>query len=378
MRADPADRHDGRLVSVVVPAHNEEATVAAFVERTAKAFAELGRPWELVYVDDGSTDGTADAIRAVQRSEPRVRLISQRRNLGLTEALNRGFREAAGEIIVFLPADLESDPAVDIPLLLGKLDEGYDVVSGWRQGRRDGKRIASRVANWTCRLLFGLDVHDMNWIKAFRREVTDGFALRSSWHRYMLVLALNEGWRIGEVKVPYRPRQAGRSKFGFSRLPVSFIDVVTLKFLLTFQRKPMLFFGAIGSGMIGAGLLLWAYLLWRFLSSHTQYRPLMLVAGIAMLAGLLVVLVGFLAELVVNVSERVDQLERRLQAAAEARSASQAAAVPSSSNSIIHSRDSSASTSAGPAGSKGASATTSTPSRTPRPAGVKSDKNPTA
>ncbi len=277
MRADsdsPSRSPDGRLVSVVVPAHNEEATVSTFVERTAKAFAELGRPWELVYVDDGSTDGTAAAILALQRSEPRVRLVSQRRNLGLTEALNRGFREAGGEIIVFLPADLESDPEVDIPLLLGKLDEGYDVVSGWRQGRRDGKRVASRLANLTCRLLFGLDVHDMNWIKAFR---------------------------------------SGRSKFGFSRLPVSFIDVVTLKFLLTFQRKPMLFFGAIGSAMIGAGALLGAYLAWRYLSSHTQYRPLMLVAGIALLAGLLVVLVGFLAELVANVSERVERLERQLE-----------------------------------------------------------------
>src|SRR6266542_2337840 len=276
---------DGQLVSIVVPAHNEEATVGTFVERTAKAFAQLGDAWELVYVDDGSTDGTAEAVEAAGAAEPRVRLVRQRRNLGLTEALNRGFREARGEVIVFLPADLESDPLVDIPLLLGRLDEGYDVVAGWRQGRRDGKRFASRLANVTCRMLFGLDVHDMNWIKAFRREVT----------------------------VPYGPRQAGRSKFGFSRLPVSFLDVVTLKFLLTFQRRPAIFFGALGSGMIGAGVLLWAYLLWSFLSSHTQYRPLMLVAGIAMLAGLLVILVGFLAELVVNVSERVERLERRLE-----------------------------------------------------------------
>jgi len=303
---------DGQLVSIVVPAHNEEATVGTFVERTAKAFAQLGRPWELLYVDDGSTDGTAAVVEAAGAAEPRVRLVRQRRNLGLTEALNRGFREARGELIVFLPADLESDPEVDIPLLLGKLDEGYDVVAGWRQGRRDGKRFASRVANFTCRLLFGLDVHDMNWIKAFRREVTDALALRSSWHRYILVMAQSEGFRIGEVKVPYKPREQGRSKFGFSRLPVSFLDVVTLKFLLTFQRKPIIFFGALGSGMIGVGLLLWAWLLWSFLSSHTQYRPLMLVAGIAMLAGLLVILVGFLGELVVNVSERVDRLERRL------------------------------------------------------------------
>jgi glycosyltransferase involved in cell wall biosynthesis len=300
------------LVSVVVPAHNEETTVGVFVERTAKAFAQIGRPWELVYVDDGSTDDTAAMVAAIAEVEPRVRLVRQRRNLGLTEALNRGFREARGDVIVFLPADLESDPQVDIPLLLDKLDQGYDVVAGWRQGRRDGKRFASRLANVVCRALFGLDVHDLNWIKAFRREVTDALALRSSWHRYILVMAQNEGFRIGEVKVPYQARQTGRSKFGFSRLPVSFIDVVTLKFLLTFQRKPIIFFGAVGLTMIGAGAVLWAYLVWSYLSTHTQYRPLMLVAGIALLAGLLVILVGFLAELVVNVSERVERLERRL------------------------------------------------------------------
>src|SRR6266496_1493741 len=136
---------DGRLVSVVVPAHNEEATVARFVERTAKAFAQLGRPWELLYVDDGSTDGTAAAVEAAARAEPRVRLVRQRRNLGLTEALNRGFREANGEVIVFLPADLESDPEVDVPLLLDKLDEGYDV---WPAGGRAGATASASPAAW--------------------------------------------------------------------------------------------------------------------------------------------------------------------------------------------------------------------------------------
>ena len=305
----------GPLVSVVVPAHNEAGTVASFVEATAKAFASLDRDWELVYVDDGSTDATAAEVEAAAAGEPRVRLVSQRRNLGLTEALNRGFREARGETIVFLPADLESDPESDIPLLLDKLDEGYDVVSGWRQGRRDGKRFASRLANFTCKVLFGLDVHDMNWIKAFRREVTDALALRSSWHRYILVMAQNEGFRIGEVKVPYAARQAGRSKFGFGRLPVSLVDVVTLKFLLTFQRKPMLFFGAIGSALLAASAVSGVYLGWLWFSSHTQRRPLLLAAGIGALAGLLILLVGFLAELVVNVSERVERLERRVERA---------------------------------------------------------------
>jgi glycosyltransferase involved in cell wall biosynthesis len=304
---------EGQLVSVVVPAHNEEATVARFVDKTAKAFAQLGYAWELVYVDDGSTDHTAERVLEAARDEPRVRLIRQRRNLGLTEALNRGFREAYGDVIVFLPADLESDPEVDIPIMLDKLAEGYDVVAGWRQGRRDGKRFASRLANLTCRWLFGLDVHDMNWIKAFRREVTDSLALRSQWHRYMLVMAQSEGFRIGEVPVPYKARESGRSKFGFSRLPISFIDVVTLKFLLTFQRRPIVFFGGLGATMMGLGVLAWLYLGVLYLATNTQKRPLMLIAGIALLAGLLIVLVGLLGELVVNVSERVERLERRLE-----------------------------------------------------------------
>jgi len=317
--ADSAVAVAPRLVSVVVPAHNEEDTVAAFVAKTANAFARVGGDWELVYVDDGSTDGTAATVAAAAAGEPRIRLIRQRRQLGLTEALNRGFREARGDVIVFLPADLESDPEIDIPILLDKLAEGFDVVAGWRLGRRDGKRVASKLANVTCRLLFGLDVHDLNWIKAFRREVTDSLSMRSSWHRYILVLAQNEGFRIGEAKVPYKRRESGRSKFGFRRLPVSLMDVITLKFLLTFQRKPILFFGAVGAGMMGTSLAVLLWLVYLWVDSRTQQRPVLLAAGIGMLAGLLVILVGFLAELVVNVSERVEKLERRLTAASAAR-----------------------------------------------------------
>ena len=169
---------------------------------------------------------------------------------------------------MFLPADLESDPEMDVPLLLGKLDQGYDVVAGWRQGRRDGEA----VANVACRLLFGLEVHDLNWIKAFRREVTDGLALRSQWHRYILVMAHREGYRIGEVKVPYRPREAGRSKFGLGRPPVSAIDVVTSSSCSPSSASRSSFRG-LGSALIGAGLLVWAYLGWLFLATQTQRRP---------------------------------------------------------------------------------------------------------
>jgi glycosyltransferase involved in cell wall biosynthesis len=222
--ADPAAEHrryQAELATVVVPAHDAEAMVAEFVEKAAKAFAKLGCASELVYVDDGSTDPTAERLEQSARDDPRVRLIRQRRRLGLTEALKRGFREARGDVIVFLPADLESNPEVDIPIMLDELADGYDVVAGWRQGRRDNKHFASRLTNLTCRWLFGLNLHDMNWIKAFRREVTGSLSLRSQWHRYMLVMAQAEGFRIGEVPVRYKAGAAGRSKFPLSRLPTS-------------------------------------------------------------------------------------------------------------------------------------------------------------
>jgi len=299
-------------VSVFIPARNEEGNITPLMESIATCFAEHDINGEVVLVDDGSSDGTrAEALACAERF-PFLQVISHRRNLGLTAAMRTGFRHCRGDIIIFLPADMESHPDEDIPKLLAKIAEGYDVVAGWRQGRRDRKVLASSIYNMVSRRLFNVDAHDMNWIKAFRREVVDGMHLRSDWHRFILMIAASQGYRIGEVKVNYYPRRIGRSNFGILRIPVSFLDVLVVKFLLTFSRKPMLFFGSLGLLTIGAGGLTLIYLLWLWLSQHTQQRPVFTFAVFMIVAGLLLFLVGFLAELVVSQAERLDELEERL------------------------------------------------------------------
>ncbi len=255
-------------VSVLVPARNEAENVPELVARVGRAFADLGLPeggGELVFVDDGSTDSTGAIADGLCAENSFLRVIHHRRNQGLTAALRTGFQAVRGELILFLPADLESDPVTDIPLLLGKLDEGYAAVSGWRQGRKEGKVFASAIYNATSRWLFGLTLHDMNWIKGFRREVIETLPpLRSDWHRFLMHIAAHQGYRIGEVPTPWQRRRAGRSKFGFSRIPISFLDVIVIWFLLTFSAAPMRFFGGIGLGalLISAAAYLFLLVLW--------------------------------------------------------------------------------------------------------------------
>src|SRR4029079_17566536 len=164
----------------------------------------------------------------------------------------------------------------DIPKLLGKLNEGYDVVAGWRQGRNDGKMFASQIYNNISRALFDVQAHDMNWIKAFRREVLDDLHLRSDWHRFILHIAAEKGYRIGEGPVNFYPRQKGKSNFGITSIPVSFLDVLVVKFLMTFSRKPMLFFGGLGALSILSAFLIWIYLTILYFNTpgNMQQRPL--------------------------------------------------------------------------------------------------------
>jgi glycosyltransferase involved in cell wall biosynthesis len=299
-------------VSVLIPAYNEEGNVTQVIDKVAKAFEARGVDGEVVLVDDGSTDGTSHEAAACAARYPFIKVVSHRRNLGLTEALRTGFRHVSGDIIILLPGDLESDPEEDIPKLLDKLAEGYDVVAGWRRGRRDHKIMASKIYNFVSRLLFNVQAHDMNWIKAFRREVIEGLYLRSDWHRFILMIAASQGYKIGEVTTNYYPRRQGKSKYGLGRIPVSFLDVLVVKFLLTFSRKPMIFFGALGSALILAASGIGVYLLHQWFTRVRQLRPVFTFGVILALAGLIIFLVGFLAELVVDQHERIEELERMI------------------------------------------------------------------
>jgi glycosyltransferase involved in cell wall biosynthesis len=301
-------------VSVFVPAHNEVDNLEPLLERIEQGFAARGVRGEVVLVDDGSTDGTGEAAEVLQARYGWLQVIRHRRNQGLTEAMRTGFRAVRGDIVLFLPADLECHPDEDIPKLLDKLDEGYDVVAGWRQGRTGGKIFASGVYNSVSRWLFGLDVHDMNWIKGFRREVIESLPpLRADWHRFVLMLAASQGWRVGEVATQWYPRYSGQSHYGFSRIPGSFLDVLVVKFLLTFRRKPMRFFGGLGALLVGIAVGIGAYLLYLWVTIGRQQRPVFQFAVTLALAGLLLFLVGFLAELVVSQSEQIEEMARELE-----------------------------------------------------------------
>ncbi|MBI1295352.1 glycosyltransferase [bacterium] len=313
--AAPDTGVEGALhLSVVVPARNEEGTIDAVVRRSFAAFDEMGCRGEVLVVNDGSSDGTPRILAALQQEFAHVTVFSNRRSQGMTAALQRMFAASRGDIVILIPADMESDPLLDVPALVRHMEEAdLDVVAGWRQGRRDGKVLASSIYNFVMRCLGGVDVHDGNWIKAMRREVIESLPpLRSDWHRFLLMIAAHQGFRIGEVKTFYRPRQAGSSKFGFSRIPISFLDVLVVRFLLAFSRAPMRFFGGLGLTGIIVSLITFLYLTGLYVFAATQQRPIFIAAGILAVISVLLLLVGFLAELIVSQTERIDELERRL------------------------------------------------------------------
>ena len=300
-------------ISVVVPARNEEATIAAVVERSYAAFAALGRSGEVLVVNDGSSDRTGAVLADLALRYSTLRVFTHRRSRGLTAGLQTMFRASQGEIVILIPADMESDPLLDVPALVTHL-EAYDldVAAGWRQERNDNKVLASRIYNSVMQAIGGVQVHDGNWIKAMRREVVDSFPpLRSDWHRFLLMIAAHNGYRIGETPTFYQPRPAGSSKFGWERIPKSFLDVLVLKFLLTFSEAPMRFFGGLGLVGLAVSVLTFGYLAGLFLFAQTQQRPIFIAAGVLAIISVLLFLVGFLAELIVSQGERITVLERR-------------------------------------------------------------------
>jgi len=303
-------------ISVVIPARNEERTIAQVVKRSYQAFEELGCTGEVLVVNDGSHDGTGAVLAELKQQHPTLQVFTHRRSQGMTAALQTMFSASRGEIVILIPADMESDPLLDVPALVRHLEEqDLDVVAGWRQGRRDSKVLASQVYNVVMRTMANVPVHDGNWIKAMRREVIENLPpLRSDWHRFLLMIAAHQGFRLGEVPTYYQPRPAGSSKFGWERIPISFLDVLVLKFLLTFSQKPMRFFGGLGLGGMLLSLLTFLYLTGLYVFADTQQRPIFIAAGVLAIISVLLLLVGFLAELIVSQGERIEVLEQRLKA----------------------------------------------------------------
>jgi len=293
-------------LSVVIPAYNEEGNVNELLNQFNQVFSNLPYRAELIFVDDGSTDKTLVRAKDSQANYNWLKVYSHRTNMGLTAALETGFSKAMGKIICFYPADLQYH-ASEIPRFVSKIDSGADVVTGWKQGKYGLKAFGSFIYNKLSQWLFKVKVHDMNSIKAFKREVVESFTYRRGWHRYMVVMAAQAGYVLDEVKVKLYPRKSGKSKFGLMRLPIGFLDLLSVKFELSFTRKPLLLFGSAGliSGFLGFVIGVIAIYL-RFVE-HEGFRPLLYAVILLMVMGLLLFAIGFLAELIVGIKEEISR-----------------------------------------------------------------------
>ncbi len=300
-------------ISIVGPAMNESGNLAEYIERCIKAFEQCNVSGEIIIVDDGSTDETSATLLDLLRQYPvELKCFKHRRNLGLTQALKTGFSNAIGEKIIWISTDLESYPDEDIPVFLEGFGEGADVVVGYRKDRNDGKKLASRVYNFICNKLFGLKLRDMNWTKGFKRGCLPFIHLRGDWHRFIVMMFHNAGFKITEKEMNWHPRKYGQSKFGMMRFPRSFIDAISIWFLLFFSKKPMRLFGTIGAIFIGVGVLIHILLIVLYMIAATQYRPLFWGALTAELMGVQFILFGFIAELIERVRDEVDGLKSNL------------------------------------------------------------------
>ncbi len=250
MTDEATDRQDRPDVSIVVPVYNEQENVQACYEEIKAALADLSPRYEIIFVDDGSTDGTLEALRKVSEADGCATVIELRRNFGQSAALAAGFDHARGDAVVPMDGDLQNDPR-DIPALLARLDEppGYDVVSGWRKKRRDNllRKIPSRLANWIISSGTGVRLHDYGCtLKAYRRTVLKDVRLYGEMHRFIPALIRWVGGRVGEMPVNHRPRIAGKSKYGMGRVFKVLMDLFTVKFMIHYLTKPLYFFGKVG------------------------------------------------------------------------------------------------------------------------------------
>ncbi len=295
------------LVSVVIPAYNERGTLEPLHLEVTTVLESLGRPHEIIFVDDGSTDGSDAVLAEIAARDPRVRVRAFRSNRGKADGLNLGFSLASGSIIVTMDADLQDKPS-EIPKLLEALGHS-DLVSGWKFRRHDplGKTIPSRFFNWVTRKASGVDIHDFNCgFKAYRAEVVQELDLYGEMHRFVPVLAASRGFRVTEVPVEHAPRTWGKSKYGFSRLFKGAYDLLTVILLTRFENRPMHFFGSAGlmAGTSGFFILLYMSYLRLIRNESIGTRPLLLLGIVLLLAGLQLASLGLVTELLVGRTRR--------------------------------------------------------------------------
>ena len=289
-------------VTVIIPVYNEEGTVELLSRKIAEVLDGMSRSFEIIFIDDGSTDGTAGKVQAAHSRDERVKLVRFRRNFGKAAALCAGFDAARGRVLITMDGDLQDDP-LEIPRFLEALEENdLDLVSGWKKKRRDpiSKRYPSRLYNWATRRLARVDLHDFNCgFKAYRREVVEQIAVYGELHRYIPVLASRQGFRIGEIAVTHHPREHGVSKYGWDRFYKGFLDLITVIFITKYTRRPLHLFGVIGllAFVSGFGINFYLLILWLNDESLSQ-RPLLLFGVLLMLLGIQVLTTGLIGEMI--------------------------------------------------------------------------------
>jgi glycosyltransferase involved in cell wall biosynthesis len=293
-------------VSLVVPVYNEEENLSLLFDAIHKVMDALDHAWELILVDDGSRDNSLAVLNELVAKDPQhVRVVVFRRNFGQTAAIAAGIDHATGEIVILLDADMQNDPA-DIPMLLAKLDDGYDVVSGWRKDRKDTyltRTLPSNAANWLISTVTGVHLHDYGCtLKAYRRDVLTDFRLYGEMHRFIPVFAHAVGARIAEIPVHHHPRKYGKAKYGLERTLKVLLDLFTVKFLLDYSRKPIYLFGGTGLSLIIVSALALLGLLVRriFWGVPVLTSPFFLIAVMFVIMGFQSILMGLIAELQVR------------------------------------------------------------------------------
>jgi glycosyltransferase involved in cell wall biosynthesis len=302
------------VISVVVPVHNEERSVALLYDELRSALEPLATPWEAIFVDDGSSDGTFAALTRLHNAADNVRVVRLRRNFGKAAALVAGFDQARGDTVVTIDGDLQDDPA-EIPRLLAKLDEGFDLVTGWKTRRRDplSRRILSRIFNRVTSAFSGVQLHDMNCgLKAYRAEVVHGLRLYGELHRFIPVLAHYRGFRIAELPVNHRPREHGRSRYGVERYLRGFLDLLTVSFIGRYRHRPLHLFGGLGLilGAFGTAILVYLTVL-KALGNAIGHRPLLMLGVLLLVIGMQFFSLGLISEMITSHhEERAQERER--------------------------------------------------------------------
>ncbi|ALG67822.1 glycosyltransferase family 2 protein [Beggiatoa leptomitoformis] len=292
-------------LSLIIPVYNEAENIPLLQEKIAKTLAQLSYPYEIIYVDDGSQDQSFAVLTALAQNNAFIKVIQFTCNHGQTAAIAAGIDHATGDVIIFMDADLQNDPA-DIPMILNKLDEGYDLVSGWRANRQDAwltRTLPSNMANWLISKVTGVRLHDYGCtLKAYRKEVLQGYRLYGEMHRFLPAYAAQVGARIAEIPVNHNPRRFGQSKYGLERIFKVILDLFTVKFLSKYGQKPIYLFGSIGAGFIVGSFLLLIYLLLDkfFYAQSLVTSPLLLMSAMFFIVGVQSIFFGLIGELLMR------------------------------------------------------------------------------